>query len=123
MNEHYFTKAEHEQHLRSLADALEQFIPELERSARYPEYVADYRSALLETQRLLAQGFIQQDLNALSESVPSLFWLHRDWMPPLEESQSESGVKYSEPVWYQRLEPLHRKVGVAAAQLKYIGEY
>jgi hypothetical protein len=73
MTVHYFTPAKRQQQLQLLAEALERFLPELELSGQYPQQLGAYRSVLLETQRLLASGFCQEDLSTLSRGVPQLF--------------------------------------------------
>ncbi len=118
----YFTSAERQQQLQMLAEALEQLIPELQLSGRYPEQLGGYRSAFAEAQRLLSSGFNQEDLSSLSRGVPRLFWLHKDWLPPLEQSQDNAGT-FSEPAWFQKLEPLEEHVTAAAEKLRVIGEY
>ena len=123
MSAHYFSQAEREDQLRTLAEALARFIAELESSGKFSEEVATYRQALHETQRLLADGFNQNDLGVLSRSVPRLFWLHKEWSPPLEEIQGKTGTSLVEPAWFRRLEPFEAHVAVAAERLRVIGEY
>ena len=76
---------------------------------------------VLAAKQLLADGFNQEELSALSRSVPRLFWLHKEWIPPLEPAKTGSG--FTEPAWFQRLEPLESNVSAAAEKLRVIGEY
>jgi hypothetical protein len=118
----YFTQAERQQQLQLLAEALARLLPELELSGQYSEQLGAYRNALRETQRLLEQGFVQDDLGMLSRGVPRLFWLHKEWTPPLEQSKGENGACF-EPAWFRRLAPFEECVTAAAEKLKVIGEY
>lgn len=119
---HYFSKLERRQHLQELIDALTAFLPELERSGHYLEQLPDYRKALAEARQFLEQGFSQEDLNELSRRIPQLFWLHKEWVPPLEPS-SLHGAAFVEPEWYKRLEPFESRVREFATRLRFTGEY
>ena len=122
MTLHYFTLTERQQHLRTLAEALERLLTELELTGQYQEQLSAYRASFAEARRLLENGFNQEDLSSLSRNVPRLFWLHTHWMPPLEKSKDKDGG-FSEPAWFQRLAPIEEQVSAAAEKLRFIGEY
>jgi hypothetical protein len=119
---HYYSELERRQHLQNLVDALAVFIPALEKSKHYADRVIAFQQALVETKRLLAESFVQEDLSNLSRNVPKLFWLHKDWQPPLESFTPESG-RIVEPEWFKQLEPLELSVSEAAEKLRVVGEY
>lgn len=122
MTLHYFTSTERQQQLRTLAAALERLLAELELSGHYQEQLSAYHASFAEARRLLENGFNQEDLSSLSRNVPRLFWLHKDWLPPLEKSKNKDGA-FSEPAWFQRLAPVEEQVSAAAEKLRIIGEY
>jgi hypothetical protein len=118
---HHYSQAERAEHLSDLIDAIEAFLPELERSGQYRWTRSDYENACSVAKQLLASGFNQEELNTLSRGVPRLFWVHKEWVPPLEPTKVGSG--FAEPEWFQRLDPLESKVSAAAEKLRVIGEY
>jgi hypothetical protein len=117
---HYYSGAERTRHLADLVGSIEALLPELERSGKYPAKQLEYERACVLAKQLLSSGFTQEDLSALSRSVPRLFWLHKEWTPPLESTVS--GGRFVEPEWFQRLEPLEAKVS-AAERLRVVGVY
>jgi hypothetical protein len=118
---HYYSQVERATHLKELVGALEALLPELERSGKYPAKQLDYKRACERAKELLLEGFTQEDLSALSRSVPRLFWLHKEWMPPLESIKAGGG--FGEPEWFRSLEPLEAKVSEAAEKLRVVGVY
>ncbi len=121
MTTHYYSEKEREKHLQNLIEVIEALLPEIEQSGHYIDSLAAYTNACLAAKQLLAEGFVQEDLSKLSRSIPRLFWLHKEWSPPLEPDPS--GGTFVEPLWFQRLEPLESKVAAAAEKLRVIGEY
>lgn len=118
---HYYSEKERAKHLSNLIGAIEALLPELEKSGQYLESLATYEKACSVAKQLLTEGFNQDELSALSRNVPRLFWLHKEWSPPLEPTKFGGG--FSEPAWFQRLEPLESKVSSSAEILRVIGEY
>jgi hypothetical protein len=106
--------------LKALAAALEAFLPTLEATSALAGSVSAYEQCLAETNRLLAGGFTQDDLSALSRAVPRLFWLHKEWTPHLE--QGDNGG-FSEPAWFKAADALHEAVQNAAEELRVVGRY
>lgn len=88
--------------------------PELQQAA------PAYQACIQEAERLLSVGFRQEELSALAGSVPQLFWLHKEWVPPLVQ---EPDGRWQEPEWFKRAEPLHQRVIEAASQLRVVGAY
>jgi phosphoglycerate-specific signal transduction histidine kinase len=114
---HIYTEVERREHLHTLVDAIEKLLPELEVDQQSLRHVSAYTQALDKANQLLSCGFIQSELSELSRAVPRLFWLHKDWAPPLE------GLPPTEPMWFKRLEPLEGEVQRAAEKLRVVGEY
>jgi hypothetical protein len=120
MTMHHYSEADQASHLGDLLKAITSLLPELERSGRYPAERVQYERVCISAKRLLAEGFTQEALGTLSQSVPRLFWLHKEWMPPLEALGDGGGL--AQPAWFKRLEPLEAKVSAAAEKLRFIGE-
>lgn len=114
---HIYSDEERREHLQTLVDAIEKLLPELEVNHQSMRDVPAYTQALDRTKQLLSCGFVQSELSELSRAVPRLFWLHKDWIPPLE------GQPPKEPTWFKRLEPLEGEVQRAAEKLRVVGEY
>ena len=86
--EHFYTEADRRVQLRALEQALEQFLDVLRSTPELRAPIRDYEENLGEVRRLLAEGFNQDALSALSRAVPRLFWLHKEWIPPLPKPVS-----------------------------------
>lgn len=114
---HIYSEQERREHLQALVDTIEKLLPELAVNHQFIRDVPAYTQALDRAEQLLNCGFVQSDLSELSRAVPRLFWLHKDWSPPLE------GQPPTEPKWFKRLEPLEGEVQSAAEKLRVIGEY
>lgn len=114
---HIYSEEEQREHLQTLVDAIGKLLPELEVNHQFVRDVPDYTQALDRANQLLNCGFGQSELSELSRAVPRLFWLHKDWLPPLE------GLPPTEPTWFKRLEPLDGEVQSAAEKLRMIGKY
>lgn len=121
MATHYYSEKERAAHLQRLVEAIDALLPELQKSGKYLESIAGYDKARMIAKQLLVEGFDQSDLSALGRSVPRLFWLHKEWLPPLEPSEADRGL--SESPWFQHLEPLESAVASAAEKLRVVGEY
>ncbi len=70
-------------------------------------------------EELIDRGFNQNDLNDLSLSVKPIIHLHKEWMPPLKETNSG----WSVPEYYPKLEKLHEKVMKSVFEMRTIGKY
>ncbi|KJV24803.1 hypothetical protein VI06_21125 [Aquitalea magnusonii] len=70
--------------LSELQSAIVAFIPEVSDVAMFQEAVVAYHRCLVEIDRLLSEGFCQDDLSVLSRAIPRVFWLHKEWTPDLE---------------------------------------
>lgn len=119
MNARLYTMDERIAHLRELEAALAALLPVLDEQPEFAARRPAYAWALGEARRLLMAGFTQGELTALGRAVPALFWLHKDWVPPLEEAVPG---RWEAPVWYAALEPLERRVVRAAEQIRVIGD-
>ncbi|WP_050940401.1 hypothetical protein [Vibrio harveyi] len=67
---------------------------------------------------LICNGFNQNQLSNVSDSIPDLFNRHKDWVPPLEVG---SDGKLSEPQWLLVLENYLQPVLKSARELKELG--
>lgn len=117
---HLFGPAEKTAALKELKSALEAFLPVVRETAELQHAAEAYQACLEVAERLLVNGFRQEDLSSLADAVPKLFWLHKEWVPPLE--QAVDG-RWQEPEWFKRAEPLERRVVEAASRLRLLGEY
>lgn len=113
-------QAEKTSALSELKSAIEAFLPVVRGTPELQHAVEAYEACVEEAERLLAGGFRQEDLSLLADAVPRLFWLHKEWVPPLERTVDG---KWQEPEWFRRAEPLHRRVIEAASQLRVLGKY
>ena len=116
-----YTQKDREGHLRELVDALQDLIDGLSTTGVYADEKVQYQLALAKALALLGTGFSQEELGNLSREVPSLFWLHKEWNPPLEPTPDGKG--YREPEWFKFLEPLEQRATNAASTLRQVGEY
>lgn len=117
MTEHYYTEADRRSQLAALRAALTELIPAAE--AAGVSQVTAYQQALSETDRLLASGFTQEDLKALSRMVPDVVPRSKDWESQLLVQNSEGNWVF--PGWFETLEPKLQPALEAAAVLGFIG--
>lgn len=108
------------QQLSELKSAIVAFIPVASEMAALQGSVAAYQGGLAEIDRLLSEGFCQDDLSVLSRAVPRVFWLHKEWTPELERIVDG---RYREPSWFAAADKLHQRVQDAAEALKIVGWY
>lgn len=114
-----FGLAEKTKDLKELKRAIEAFLPIVRDTVELQQAAEAYQACLEEAERLLFEGFCQEDLNALAAAVPKLFWLHKEWVPPLVQA---ADGRWQEPEWFQRAEPIHQRVIEAAFRLRVVGE-
>lgn len=107
-------------HLQEFSRSLEAFLSHVEAVPELQSSAPSYRECLVRADNLLANGFSQEQLSELSRSVPQLFWLHKEWVPPLELALDGRWV---EPRWFREYAPKHQAVVEAAEQLRVLGEY
>lgn len=120
MTEYRYTTADRKVQLEDLSAALRALIPVV---ASLPEFrfrAADYEVALQTCEALLRDGFTQQQLSALGRSVPDVFFRHKEWCPPAE--QTADGA-WREPAWFTQLEARLQPVLKAAEALYCLGYY
>ena len=120
MADHYFTAEDRKAQLAALASALRELIPVIASLSPVAHRDVEYRSALEQCQHLLQVGFTQEQLSALSRSVPDLFFRHKEWGPPLE--QAPDG-RWLEASWFANLDSKLQPVLRAAEALRYVGYY
>lgn len=113
-------QAEKTEALKELKTAIEALLPVVRDTAELQHAAEAYQACIEEAERLLSSGFHQEDLSSLADALPRLFWLHKEWVPPLERTIDG---RWQEPEWFKRAEPLHRRVIEAASQLRVLGEY
>ena len=117
---HLYTDAERVKQLRALEQALSAFIPVIAETEELRSSESAYRACMEEISRLLSCGFSQEDLSRLSRAVPRLFWLHKEWTPPLDR---KSEGNYKEARWFADADRLHERVVQLASELRVMGRY
>jgi len=120
MSEHRYTIGERRAHLLDLELALQRLLAAIQETGRCVEYVPGFESALSHTRELMAVGFDQAALTALSQAIPKLFFLHPHWVPPTEIGPN--GQQRVVP-WFTTLEPLDQGVTRCGERLRFIGFY
>lgn len=115
-----FGQAEKTKDLKELKHAIEAFLPVVQDTVELQQTAEAYQACLAEAERLLSEGFRQKDLSELAGAVPQLFWLHKEWVPPLVQA---ADGRWQEPEWFKRAEPNHQRVIEAASQLRVVGTY
>ncbi|MBU2709390.1 hypothetical protein KCM76_25590 [Zooshikella marina] len=120
MSEYRYTKEDRKNQLCKLIPALEALISHLNNVCLFAEKIPVYEQALAEANRLLNEGFTQEELNMLNRGIPDLFNRHKEWYPPLEDESNE----LSKPAkWFEDLEQYLQPVREAAGVLSIIGYY
>ena len=115
-----FGQTEKTKDLEELKHSIEAFLPVVRDTVELQQAAEAYRACLEEAERLLSEGFRQKDLSELAGAVPKLFWLHKEWVPPLVQT---ADGKWEEPEWFKRAERFHHRVIKAASQLRVVGTY
>lgn len=95
--------------LDELRLAIEALLPLLDGVAELAGHRPEYQQALAESLSLRPGSLAQGQLDELSRSVPRLFWLHKEWVPP-------------QAPWFARLDEAHERVVRAAERLRVTGE-
>jgi hypothetical protein len=106
--------------LQALEAALESLVKALRRTDQYVGAIPALESCKRASLALRKDGFDQGKLNELARSVPQLFWLYKEWMPPLVEVAPHC---WEEPPWFKELAPLEQKLQELAFGLRVVGEY
>jgi hypothetical protein len=119
-SEHWYSTAERRQQLAELAAALPELITITRATPQVFHLVSQYESALAEENKLLRNGFNQEQLSGLSRMVPDAFMRHKEWLPPSEQL---SDGQWREPEWYVALESKLQPVLKAAGVLRELGYY
>jgi hypothetical protein len=108
------------QQLAALEVAIDALVEGLKRTGCYVEAIPELEECRQASVTLRQNGFEQRQLNELSRAVPRLFWLHKEWMPPLVEMAPDHR---EEPVWFKELAPLEQRLQELAYGLRVVGEY
>ncbi|ULU23185.1 hypothetical protein [Dyella terrae] len=120
MTEYRYTPNDRIEQLRVLERSLAELIPVAEATPATINLVPQYRDALKKARALIGGAFSQEDLSSLSRSIPDAFHRHKDWMPPLEQSEDGS---WQEPDWFRHLDGKLLPVLDIATKLREIGYY
>ncbi len=115
---HLYTIEDRLEQLKELKGVLQALIAYLQRNQQLSGLVCNYEQLLSETERLIIEGFDQQQLSDFSLRVPDVFSRHKDWIPPLESGQ---GGMYAEAYWFSELEAYLQPVLTAAEKLRVLG--
>jgi len=117
--QYIYTRDDKQKQLREFIRCVEvlcDYLPDCEGFSSKVDTFRAYQRMAMELSR---KNFNQSDFTELSLSVKSIINLHKEWIPPLKETNSGWGV----PAYYPKLEELHEKVMKAAFELRAIGKY
>lgn len=118
--EHRYCIDERRQQLTELVAALPNLIDVTRSTPQVTHFTSEYEAALEQATALLAFGFNQEQLSALSRSIPDAFPRHKDWIPPLEKALDG---KWQEPSWFVSVESKLQPVLRFAEVLRMLGYY
>jgi hypothetical protein len=119
MNEYHYTEIDRKSQLAALRQALVELIP-VAKSTGVPQSAA-YERALAETGRLIARGFVQEELTSLSRMVPDVVLRHKDWESQLLVRNADG--RWVFPKWFEELECKLQPALKAAGVLAVLGYY
>lgn len=119
MSAHYYTQAERKVQLAQLETALVELIP-IAKKLELTQLPA-YEQALAQTRLLRQSRFTQEELTALSHSVPDPIPRHRDWESNFLIQQADGRWKL--PDWLTELEAKLQPALAAALDLRQLGYY
>jgi hypothetical protein len=120
ISEHRYGIGERQRQLAELVASLRALIPVVAETPQVSHLTIAYEQAMAQATALLHAGFRQEELSALSRSVPDIVSRHKDWMPPLEQEKDGS---WREAPWFTNIEPLLQPVLKAAGLLRVLGYY
>ncbi|AUW04775.1 TPA: hypothetical protein P0E37_005050 [Vibrio campbellii] len=116
--EYHYTNNDRLMQLNDLKGRLTLLIAHLQLNHNDAKIISIYECALFDVDELICNGFNQNQLSNVSDSIPDLFNRHKDWVPPLEAG---SDGKLSEPQWFLALENYLQPVLKSARKLKELG--
>ena len=116
--EYHYTNTDRLMQLNDLKGRLTLLIAHLQLNHNDAKIISIYERALFDVDELICNGFNQNQLSNVSDSIPDLFNRHKDWVPPLEVG---SDGKLSEPQWFLALENYLQPVLKSARKLKELG--
>ena len=116
--EYHYTNNDRLMQLNDLKGRLTLLIAHLQLNHNDAKIISIYERALFDVDELICNGFNQNQLSNVSDSIPDLFNRHKDWVPPLEVG---SDGKLSEPQWFLALENSLQPVLKSARELKELG--
>ncbi len=99
--EYHYTNNDRLMQLSDLKGHLTLLIAHLQLNHNDAQIISIYERALFDVDELICNGFNQNQLLNVSDSIPDLFNRHKDWIPLLEVG---SDGKLSEPQWFLALE-------------------
>lgn len=114
-----YTYKDRIRHLTKLSEELDDLCVHLKNTGLFPEMLEIYMSRKHDVKTLLLTPFSQSELSELSRAIPDLYSRHKEWIPPLEET--DDGIK--EPDWFQALEMRLQPVLKSVQLLREIGYY
>ena len=117
--EHRYCIDERRQQLAELVAALPDLINVTRSTPQVTHFTSEYEAALEQATALLAFGFNQEQLSALSRSIPDAFPRHKDWIP-LEMAPDG---KWQQPAWIVSVESKLQPVLRFAEVLRMLGYY
>ncbi|WP_258870077.1 hypothetical protein [Vibrio alginolyticus] len=116
--EYHYTNNDRLMQLNDLKGRLKLLIAHLQLNHNDAKIISIYERALFDVDELICNGFNQNQLSNVSDSIPDLFNRHKDWVSPLEVG---SDGKLSEPQWFLALENYLQPALKRARELKELG--
>ena len=104
--------------LHQLRQALVDFISVIDKTHELSEWRSAYEQSLVEVDKLIEGDFDQAALSALSRAIPKLFWVHKEWIPPL--TLTPDG-RWEEPLWFKEANSKHQEVTDLAFAFRVVG--
>ena len=106
--------------LDALVRALDALVAHLPSVPDYANSADTFRQYCDAVRALVADGYVQSDLNDISRAFPAVIHTHPHWDPPIVQAPDGS---FSVPPWFPELERLHTACADAAEVLRVVGTY
>lgn len=116
--DHIYSLAEKKNQLLELIKNIEAQNGILKKNDYQTDLIPQFEKIISDAMKLLSDGFTQDSLTSIALSIPSVIYLHKEWIPPL--IQTENG--YSEPEWFNELEIVNSKIQSLILEIRATAE-